>query len=63
MGAANPMSRYSAYYLYKNTGFNGNILVNNVQLLFNDFVDPTIGSWHIKQVDFNSNLRFIVVYR
>lgn len=63
MGAASTMSRYSAYYLYKNAGFNGNILVNSVNLLFNDFVDTVAGPWSIKQDDFNNSLRFIVVYR
>ena len=65
MGADNTMTRYSAYYLYKNSGFNGSILVNNIQLLFTNFVDNIVGGWKIEYDDFdgNSNVRFIVVYK
>jgi len=65
MGAANPMTKYSAYYLYKNSAFNGSILVNSIQLLFNDFVDNSINGWNIKYDDFdgNNNVRFIVLYK
>ncbi|MGC8815571.1 MAG: hypothetical protein ACP5O4_05175 [bacterium] len=62
MGAAGNMSEWSAYYLYKNSAFNGNILVNGIQLLFNDF-DFISNSWSMKYNDFNNNVRFIVVYR
>jgi hypothetical protein len=65
MGAANTMNPYSAYYLYKSSAFNGNILVNSIQLLFSDFVDNLINGWNIKYDDFdgNSNVRFILLYK
>ena len=65
MGAANPMTKYSAYYLYKSSAFNGNILVNSIQLLFSDFVDNSVAGWSIKYDDFdgNSNVRFILLYK
>jgi hypothetical protein len=65
MGAANSMNPYSAYYLYKNSAFNGNILVNSIQLLFSNFVDNSINGWNIKYDDFdgNSNVRFILLYK
>jgi len=65
MGAANPMTPYSAYYLYKSSAFNGNILVNSIQLLFSNFVDNSVAGWNIKYDDFdgNNNVRFIVLYK
>lgn len=65
MGAANPMTKYSAYYLYKSSAFNGNILVNNIQLLFSNFVDNSVAGWNIKYDDFdrNNNVRFILLYK
>lgn len=63
-GAVNSMTPWSSYYLYKNSTFNGNILVNNIQLLFNNF-DSIPNSWNMKYVDFSNdnNIRFIVIYR
>jgi hypothetical protein len=65
MGAANPMTPYSAYYLYKSSAFNGNILVNSIQLLFSNFEYNLINGWNIKYDDFdgNSNVRFILLYK
>jgi hypothetical protein len=65
MGAANSMNPYSAYYLYKNSAFNGNILVNSMELLFSDFVDNSVAGWNIKYDDFdgNNNVRFILLYK
>jgi len=66
MGAANPMSEYSAYYLYKSSAFNGNIFVNSMELLFSDFVDNSVNGWNIKYNDFddsNSKVRFILLYK
>jgi hypothetical protein len=65
MGATNPMTKYSAYYLYKNSAFNGNIFVNSMELLFSNFVDNSINGWNIKYDDFdgNSNVRFILLYK
>ena len=68
MGAANSMTKYSAYYLYKSSAFNGSIFIStlfsdNVQLLFNTFVDEIVNGWNIKYSDFNNNVRFILVYK
>jgi hypothetical protein len=63
MGADNPMTKYSAYYLYKSSAFNGSIFVNSIQLLFNDFVDNSVNGWNIKYNHYNDNLRFILVYK
>jgi hypothetical protein len=67
MGAANPMKPYTAYYLYKNSAFNGSIFIStlfedNIQLLFNPFVNRRVNEWRIKYNRFNNNVRFILLY-